>query len=191
MNKTKMPVYTKFRYDFSSEVGDLLAKFSDDHETEKYKIFQSSWNSWINTDEVREILTKECNHLQKEGYIGDVWDKMYKSARYYYKKRGQINKEDKNTRTERSPKIKFSANYLKQVNESILSQLNKNITDNNIINLSNTEAFNEFCKSNKTEIVEELRLVKDQHGEIPKDIIKKMKKVFKNHFYNNRKNIEK
>jgi hypothetical protein len=186
-----MTVYTKFRFDFTSEVGNLLAKFSDEHETEKYNVFQSSWNSWINMEGVSDILTKECSRLREEGYTGDVWDKMYKSARYYYKKRGRSNK-DKNSKTvERSAKIKFSERYLMKLNENIESQLNCNRSDNNVISLSNNDAFNEFCEVNKSEIVEELRLVKERYGELPKDIIKKLKKIFKNHFYNNRKNIEK
>ena len=94
MNKTKMVAYTKYRFDFSSEVGELLATFSDNHESEKYKVFQLSWSSWINKEDVRGILTKECDRLQKEGYKGDIWDKMYKSARYYYKKRALVNTHD-------------------------------------------------------------------------------------------------
>ena len=29
----------------------------------------------------------ECSMLKESGFEGDVYDKMYKSARYYYKKR--------------------------------------------------------------------------------------------------------
>jgi hypothetical protein len=186
-----MTVYTKFRFDFTSEVGNLLAKFSDEHETEKYNVFQSSWNSWINMEGISDILTKECGRLREEGYTGDVWDKLYKSARYYYKKRGRSNQALNSKTVERSPKIKFSERYLMKLNENIESQLNGNRSDNNVISLSNNDAFNEFCKVNKYEIVEELRLVKERYGELPKDIIKKLKKIFKNHFYNNRKNMEK
>jgi len=187
-----MVAYTKYRFDFSSEVGELLATFSDNHESEKYKVFQLSWSSWINKDDVREILTKECDRLQQEGYKGDIWDKMYKSARYYYKKRALVNnKEDNNVIVKRSPNIKFSTNYLKQLQENIVSQLKNNITDKNLITLSQVEAFDKFCTSNKKNIIEELQLIKQKNGDLPHDIIKKVKKTFRNHFYNNRKNIEK
>lgn len=192
MNKTKMVAYTKYRFDFSSEVGELLAEFSDNHENEKYKMFQLSWKIWTNEEVIRKILVNECNRIEKEGYKGDIWDKMYKSARYYYKKRALVNKvDDNNIIVKRGPNIKFSTNYLKQLNENIVSQLNDNLNDKNIITLSQVEAFDTFCKSHKTHIIDELRLVKQKNGELPQDIVKKVKKVFRNHFYNNRKNIEK
>jgi hypothetical protein len=165
MNKTKMVAYTKYRFDFSSEVGELLATFSDNHESEKYKVFQLSWSSWINKEDVRGILTKECDRLQKEGYKGDIWDKMYKSARYYYKKRALVNnKEDNNLIVKRSPNIKFSTNYLNKLKENIVSQLKNNITDKILL-------INKFRPSEILKIVK--KISKYFHNELNKIQIKR------------------
>ena len=182
-----MLVYTKFRYDFSSEVGDLLAKFSDDHETEKYKIFQSSWNSWINTEGVGDILTKECSRLQKEGYTGDVWDKMYKSARYYCKKRNEKIVETKKITIKHTNR--FSSNFLKIMDSNINTQLSDDLEKNNMIKISQVDNFNEFCDNQQYEIINEMRDIKKVRGDIPEDIKEKLKKTFKNRFYKNRVNL--
>ena len=81
----------KFRYDFTEEIGKILKDFSDNHESETGKEFQKSWNIWIMNDEIKKQLKEECDRLLNDGYKEDVWDKMYKSARYYYKEKN-INK---------------------------------------------------------------------------------------------------
>ena len=89
-----MTEYKKYRFDFTKEVTGLLYSFAKEHRDETAKNFRANWNEWINRGDVKRILTTECELLLNEGFKGDALDKMYKSARYYYKKQPS----DKNTK---------------------------------------------------------------------------------------------
>ena len=171
-----MTVYTKFRFDFTSEVGNLLAKFSDEHETEKYNVFQSSWNSWINMEGVSDILTKECSRLREEGYTGDVWDKMYKSARYYFKNK-QTNKKPKKRRVY----ISLERNLLDAIDDDIQNIMNS--TENN--NNKPHNAYINFIKNTKYTNVINIEKARLETKKLEtKEVDDKIKKTYKNRYYN-------
>jgi hypothetical protein len=85
-----MNEYKKYRFDFTKDVAGLMYSFTKEHRDETAKNFRANWNEWINREEIKRILTTECELLLNQGFKVDAWDKMYKSARYYYKKRNTV-----------------------------------------------------------------------------------------------------
>ena len=82
--KTKTSIY---RFKFTPEFTQLLFEFSKLHQFDDRHTFREAWEVWLedNNDEV----CKETRYLSNLGYEGDVLDKMYKSSRYYFRKKFQ------------------------------------------------------------------------------------------------------
>ena len=174
-----MSEYKKYRYDFSKGVTEKLFAFTKEHRDETTKNFRANWNEWINGEEINRILTTECELLLNQGFKNDVWDKMYKSARYYYKKRpadkgNQIKPTKPKKHTNR-----FSLNFLQMIDNNISKHI--------LQQKSQIVLFNEFCVTMSYEIIKELRIIKTERGEIPEDIKEKLKKTYKNQYYKQRK----
>ena len=75
---TNMKLQTN-RYKFTSEITNLLSEFAKMHQHEGSKEYKESWNKWIIEPEVRHELEEEKSRLIKEGIVGDVMDRLYKS----------------------------------------------------------------------------------------------------------------
>ena len=176
-----MNEYKKYRFDFSKEVTKMLFTFTKEHRDETTKNFRANWNEWINGEEINRILTTECDLLLNQGFKKDVWDKMYKSARYYYKKqptyKGLQTKPIKPTKHTN----RFSLNFLQMIDNNISKHI--------LQQKSQIVLFNEFCETMSDEIIKELRIIKMERGEIPEDIKEKLKKTYKNQYYKQRKSI--
>jgi hypothetical protein len=134
-------------------------------------------------------LDTECKTLRNEGFDGDVLDKMYKSARYYYKKREMTPQENRVKNVSVVHTNRFSSNFLISMDTVINEQLMKDINESNAIDKSQVDYFHSYCNIHTNEIVMELRRIKETKGEIPEDIKTKLKKTYKNRFYKNRINI--
>jgi len=179
----------RFRFDFSKEITEMLSEFSTIHHLEKRKLFQESWNSWILRDDVKTVLEKECDSLKEQGFEGDIYDKMYKSARYYHKKRDI----EKNTKRKQIVHTnRFSSQFLRIIDDVIENQIQREIkSQKGQIKKSQVEFFKEFCLITKDDILAELKSIKREKGEISNEIGEKLKKTYKNRFYKNRINVVK
>jgi len=178
----------QFRFDFSKQTIDLLSVFSKEHGDEKCKQFQCSWRDWVNTETIKKALQEEYSMLKNAGFKGDVYDKMFKSARYYYKKRNN-NREKCDKKLPIQHTNRFSSSFLKEMDETIQLQLREEIKNNNGIEKSQIVFFTKYCNIQQNGIVMELRDIKESKGAIPEDIKEKLKKTYKNRFYKNRTNI--
>jgi len=85
-----------FRFKFTQDFMDLLFEFSKVHQYDNRKDFKEAWKTW--TDENGEIIAEETERLNMMGYRGDVMDKMFKSARYYFRKKTTDKKKPKERR---------------------------------------------------------------------------------------------
>ena len=74
-----------FRYKFSDEFTGPLYQFSKIHQYDHRKDFKEAWNIWI--EENDDLVNKEAKRLSELDYKGDIIDKMFKSARYYFRKK--------------------------------------------------------------------------------------------------------
>lgn len=159
-----------YRYKFIEEFTNELYKFSKIHQYDHRKDFKEAWNIWV--EDNQGFVDEEVRRLSNLGYDGDIIDKMFKSARYYFRKKSTEKKEPQKRRM-----------YI-GVEKELLEAMDKHILQN----VKNKEykpsdGFSIFCKENIEILQEEVnRLCKcglTNHIEI-KD---KIKKTYKNRYF--------
>ena len=82
-----------FRYKFCEDFTKPLYQFSKIHQYDHRKDFKEAWNIWIEENE--DLVNKEVRRLTELDYKGDILDKMFKSARYYFRKKSTEKKNQK------------------------------------------------------------------------------------------------
>lgn len=85
-NENTQNTHKVFRYKFEKEIMDMLTYFAKLHKYDKRIDYKEAWKKWFK--ENNEVLEREANRIIRLGYIGNIEDKMYKAARYYF-----LNKE--------------------------------------------------------------------------------------------------
>jgi len=180
-----------FRYTFTKEFTEVLFQFAKVHQYDDRKIFKEEWNTWIKTDDINPLINEEIKKMNNDGFDGDVMDKMFKSARYYFRKKSTMPKDEK----ERKVYIGFTKTILEEMDKHILTQINANIKQKNdtlISDISPEDAYNIYCDENKPSIVKEMLLLHSKSASNSesgvqtldsKEISDKFKKTYKNRFY--------
>ena len=159
-----------YRYKFTNEFTDELFKFSKIHQYDHRTDFKEAWNEWLENNS--EIVDEETRRLINLGYNGDILDKMFKSARYYFRKKSTEKKEPS--------KRRIYIGGEKELLELMDNHINTNI---HIENFKPSEGFNEFCKNN-TEILKQSVFTLYRAGITNSDEIKnKIKKTYKNRYF--------
>ena len=162
-----------FRYKFSEAFAEELYIFAKVHQYNDRKVFKENWEIWI--EENAKLLDDEIIRLKSLNYEGDIMEKMFKSARYYFRNKS-MNKSDPKDRGEYITLLK---EFLALMDEDIMQNiLNADFTPQN--------SFEEFCKKNKEneiftrqfKILYEMQEIKDY-----KIIEKKFKKTYKNRYF--------
>jgi len=162
-------IATIHRYKFTQLFMDELYKFSKVHQYDERKLFKESWTIWI--EESHELIKNEEDRMKKLGYEGDVLDKMFKSARYYFRKKSNIKPEPK----ERRKYVSLNKEILEEMDKDILSGLSNK-------KYKPSEGFDDFCEKN-TEILKiEIETLLEKNIESD-DIMLKIKKTYKNRYF--------
>jgi len=155
-----------YRFKFTDDFMGELYKFSKIHQYDDRKDFKEAWKIW--TLENDDIIESEMCRLLRLGYKGDVLDKMFKSARYYFRKKGTEKKEPKQRRQ-----------YI-SVNRELLEAMDYHIHNNSC---QPKDGFIDFCKNNETILKETISLIFEQ-GTKDKELIEdKIKKTYKNRYF--------
>ena len=161
---------TKYRFTYSKEFHTLLKDFATVHRFDPTRqVFKEAWEEWVKNN--KEVVDKECKFLLSNGFNGPALDKMYKSVRYYYRKKPFMQKEPKKRK-----------NYI-SVNKAILSKVDEHCSRNK--NQKPEDAFQHFISSDiyKTELEAEKQRLKELNMN-DKDIFRKIQKTYKNRYYN-------
>lgn len=182
-----------YRFNLSDDVANIIAEFAMIHQYDHRDDFKEAWTDWL--EENTELIEAETERLTNLGFQGNVLEKMFKSARFYYRKRTKVSAP--------SPrKIYESVNpeILEAMDKHIHGQIQKNIQGKIEINqtvldvskITPAESFLLYCNENKSIL---LQLFKDQSPqgsritpELVEEGIEKIKKTYKNRFYNIRTN---
>jgi len=157
-----------FRHDFGEKFMEELKHFAIVHKYDDRKGFKEAWNKWTEQDSIQSLIHEEINQLQSSGYKGDVLDKMFKSARYYFRKKEEKEVEE----TPRKKYVSLSPHFLEQIDNYIMKI--------GFANLSPANLYEEFCKTQKELISEQITRLADLSRE---EICIKLKKTFKNRIY--------
>jgi len=154
-----------YRYKFSSEFTNGLLQFIDIHRFDSVPIFKDEWNKWrVEND---ELIQRENMRLVELGYTGDIADKMYKSARYYYKNKSTVPKSPKKRRK-----------YIR-LDSTILSLMDDHIGESRG---KPSSLFQMFIEKNKDKLAS-LKVNLREKGVKNEDIDAKIKKTFKNRHF--------
>jgi hypothetical protein len=155
-----------YRYNFSKDFMEELYEFSKIHQYDHRKDFKEAWLKW--QDENTDAIEAESRRLVELDYTGDILDKMFKSARYYFRKKNVVKAEPKERKC-----------YV-TVEKKMLDAMNRYITEHS--DEKPSESFVCFCENHKDELREEVsHLLKNK---MEKDeIINKIKKTYKNRYF--------
>jgi hypothetical protein len=160
-----------YRYKFTDDFVSNLFQFSKIHQYDHRKDFKEAWNLWL--EENDSIVSGEVRRLKELGYEGDVLDKMFKSARYYFRKKSTEKKEPVQRR-----------NYVcvgKELLESMDEYIKSTIRNQDICKPS--DSFNEFCKKNMDLLKESINILVKNGISDSTEIKNKIKKTYKNRYF--------
>lgn len=159
-----------YRYKFTDVFIVELSVFAKVHQYDERKQFKEEWNKWI--EDNSELICRESRRLYNLGYDGDIIDKMFKSARYYFRKKSDNKKEPK----KRREYISIDKTLLKSIDDHIKEGVQKE-------DYQPKKGFQDFCEENK----EILRTVVNEFCKKgitdPKFIEEKIKKTYKNRYF--------
>lgn len=165
--KAPVPV---FRFKLTEDVVAAITSFAKVHQYDSRSDYKDAWKEWCN--ENKDILSIEAKRLEALGYEGDIYDKFYKSGRYYFRTKN-MQKQDA---VERKKYVGLSREILKNMDEFILTRVLAN-------NSSPAEAFNEFCSAHSKLVMDEIQDLLGNQGLTDAEVSAKLKKTFKNRYF--------
>ena len=160
-----------YRHTFTQEFMDEMYSFSKIHQYDDRHSFKEAWSLW--TEENNDLVLRETRKLVNEGYDGNILEKMFKSARYYFRKKS----------TEKKAPLK-RRNYIsmsKELLESIDNHIYESIKNPDY---KPSHGYNDFYEKNIKIIENEIQnwVISGQLNE--KEImIAKIKKTYKNRYF--------
>jgi hypothetical protein len=162
--KNNMKIY---RYNFRVTFIEQLYKFSKIHQYDDRKSFKEAWEIWLETN--NELVTEETDRLIRLGYTGNIVNKMYKSARFYFRKKSTEKKAPK----KRGNYIGITKQLLDAIDLNIKSLMSEP-------NFKPSDGFDKFCNQNIDLLKEEVKLLISEGISNSEVIKKKIKKTYKN-----------
>ena len=160
---------TIYRYKFTEDFMAELYNFAKIHQYDHRKDFKEAWVKW--SEDNSEIIMNETERLLALGYQNEdnIDDKMFKSARYYFRKKSPIKSEPKQRRQ-----------YI-SVDHDLLAAMDRHIS-NNISNKPES-AFILFCKDNEAILRQSVAQICAHGVTDSQSIQSKIKKTYKNRYF--------
>jgi len=155
-----------YRYKFTQEIMDELHNFSKIHQFDDRVQFKEAWQLW--TVEFDETIRVEIQRLSHNGYEGDILDKMFKSARYYFRKKSSV-----------KPEVKERREYI-SFQKDILTLMDNHIK---LTKLKPADGFTDFCNTNMEALKKEIAYLVGHNITDSKQIQAKFKKTYKNRYF--------
>jgi len=157
-----------YRYKFEEVFVEQLSRFAKIHQYDHRKDFKDAWIKWM--DENEEIVSEEVRRLVSLDYKGDIIDKMFKSARYYFRKKS----------TEKRAPCK-RCDYV-GVGKELLAAMDEHIKTN-LSNIKPSTGFLAFCKQDIGLLEREVHHLVELGFTDANEIRNKMKKTYKNRYF--------
>ena len=165
-----------FHHNFSEAISERFTYFATVHRFDDRKAFKEAWQKWIQEEDVAADIQNEIQTLESNQYVGDILDKMFKSVRYYYRKK-PITPKAPATRKEY---VALPASVLESMDKHIIeTMLQHTDPQTTQCDISPAKAFDLYMKQQHPPN-------QDQTIDVPK-----YKKTYKNRFFIASKNIRK
>lgn len=165
-----------YRFKLSSNALGMIEKFANVHKYDESDIFRAHWDNWAK--ENVDIIRREKLLLEEMGYNGNLEEKMYKSARYYFK-----NKSGEKKSKQRRQYIHFDKSFLADMDKHVIEVAFHE-------KLKPATAYNNFTSqqeySNKIDIIVDEFEIMDW---LEVDILNKIKKTYKNRYFIQQKKV--
>jgi len=167
INELNIKIY---RFQFTDVFNTELYNFAKIHQYDHRSVFKEAWEVWVEENE--NIVAIEVVRLTNMGYDGDIIDKMFKSARYYYRKKSTEKKE----LAERRDYISVKKDLLIAMDNHIKKGLESK-------NYKPSDGFDGFCKANIDLLKDEVQILYKSGFVNSEEIKKKIKKTYKNRYF--------
>jgi hypothetical protein len=160
-----------FRFKFRDDTLGPIVHFANVHRFDDRVTFKDAWKEWAENN--KKLIESETAYLENLGYEGNVEQKMFRSARYYFKNKTREQVQAK----ERRPYIR--------VNPDILEKMDQHIFRNSAVEtFTPALGFDGFMNLFEESVgQEQQRIVGDVDGFTEEDFIHKMKKTYKNRYF--------
>jgi hypothetical protein len=173
------------RYTYSEEVAEEISRFAKKHEYDGRKEFKEAWQKWMEEPEIKKMIGDEVFRLTNNGFTGDITERMYKSARYYYRKKTDTADKEPEPRKEYEG---LPRSVLRTIDTHINGEINQKRMDQDsgVINISAANSFTAYCKLHYDVITELLPENKEDIISLREEIMlvtERLKKTYKNRFY--------
>jgi hypothetical protein len=159
-----------YRFKFTEEFTNELYKFSKIHQYDERKDFKEAWGKWVEEQDM--IVATEVRRLTNLGYNGNILDKMFKSARYYFRK--------KNIQKKEPVKRRIYQGSQKEILEAMDEHIKGHINDKYF---KPSDGFDSFCKEYLDFIKQEVNFLCQNGYKDPNEIKNKIKKTYKNRYF--------
>jgi hypothetical protein len=159
-----------YRFKFTDDFTEELFKFSKIHQYDHRHDFKEAWTQWLEDND--NIVKSEIIRLTNLGYDGDILDKMFKSARYYFRK--------KSTEKKAPAKRRDYTGVQKETISAMDDHINLGIKSENF---KPSDGFDEFCKNNIEILKEEVNILLRNGFTNSEEIKQKIKKTYKNRYF--------
>ena len=174
--------FTIYRFKIDPELVSLISRFSIEHQFHNRHDFKEAWNKW--KEIYQDEINKEKIRIQNLNYKGDIEDKLYKAARYYYRNKFNIQKYD----TEKHDTEKHDTEKKRQyiiLHNDFLTKIDDHIKSNIFnTNYSPAQGYDDFCLNNIELIKQEIKELLNEYNDLALDFIRlKLKKTYKNRYY--------
>jgi hypothetical protein len=163
MGINDMPIY---RYKFTQNFMEYLFHFSKVHQYDDRHSFKEAWANWI--EENKNLVENEIKRLTDLNYDGNIEEKMFKSARYYYRKKGT----EKNAPVDRRHYVCSQKELLAAMDEHIQAK-----------RLKPSDGFTDFCQNNIDLLKTEVNYMVQIGFKDSEEIKQKIKKTYKNRYF--------
>lgn len=165
-----------YRFKLDPAIIELVNGFAKIHQYDNRQDYKEAWDKWY--DEQEEFKREEIR-LKELGYDKNVKDKIFKSGRYYFRNKSNI---------ETSPKKRCT--YI-CINQDILDTMDDNIKENiNRSDYTPAKGYEQFCEGNKSILLDEIKRLLNNNKLNGDEIQKKLKKTYKNRYYLISRNVK-
>jgi hypothetical protein len=161
-------VINTFRFKFTDQFMDSLFHFSKVHQYDDRHAFKDAWTAW--TDENAVLVQTEVERLNQLGYTGNVIEKMFKSARYYFRKKDV-------TATISAPRKQYT-----RISKELIDCIDTHIKTHLVAHsLKPQDGFIDFYEKHPDEFGSAAKILENA-GLNAKDAHDKIKKTYKNRY---------
>ena len=184
---TASSVAKVFRFKFSEDVMDKMNHFSNVHQHDDRQTFKEEWEKWAKDNE--SMINAEKVRLEEMGYNKDINVKMFKSMRYYLRRK--INGTLSSATSVVSDPVQYTQDGENQqkrryisLKKELLGKMSEHVAEHiEDEDYSPSKGFNDFKHQNETDIANEVTRIVEQHNMTEDQVIAKIKKTYKNRYY--------